>query len=115
MRIANALRLVVLVALGALWALPHARADCPKWLPGDGFGGINGSVNAMTVWDPDGEGPELALLVVGGEFNFAGDVAVNNIAAWDGQSWRALGAGITRRVALTFLLPNSKLPRASCH
>ncbi len=49
----------------------------------------------MTVWDPDGDGPKPELLIVAGTFTFAGSVAVNNIAAWDGQSWSALGTGLT--------------------
>ena len=43
---------------------------------------------------PDGEGPEPELLVVGGYFAVAGDVLANCIAAWDGNTWQALGAGV---------------------
>jgi hypothetical protein len=32
---------------------------------------------------------------VGGEFAMAGGVTVNNVAKWDGNSWSALGTGVT--------------------
>lgn len=95
MRISNALRFVALTlhALVCVWT--QAKADCPGWLTGQSIAGINGIVYSMTVWDPDGEGPEPTLLVVGGQFTMAGNVNANGVAAWDGQAWRAIGAGIT--------------------
>ena len=42
------------------------------------------------------------MLVVGGNFDTIAGVTVNNIAAWDGASWRALGSGTNESVlALT--------------
>jgi UDP-N-acetylglucosamine--N-acetylmuramyl-(pentapeptide) pyrophosphoryl-undecaprenol N-acetylglucosamine transferase len=44
----------------------------------------------------------LTLLVVGGNFTFAGNIPANNIAAWNGSSWSALGGGMNGLVvALT--------------
>src|SRR5262245_58461690 len=60
--------------------------------------GVNGSVTAVTAWDPDGEGPVTEILVVGGRFSIAGDVAASNVAAWDGARWSALGPGFDNRV-----------------
>jgi len=37
-------------------------------------------------------------LYVGGYFNNAGGVSVNNIAKWDGNNWSALGSGITNAI-----------------
>ena len=37
-------------------------------------------------------------LIVGGSFTRAGGVPVNNVAAWDGTRWRALGEGIAGNV-----------------
>jgi hypothetical protein len=72
------------------------------WKPGQGLSGINGVVLAMTVWDPDGAGPKPGLLVAGGQFTVAGGVSASRIAAWDGNSWRALGSGMDDSVfALT--------------
>jgi hypothetical protein len=51
----------------------------------------NGAVLAETTWDPDGAGPQPPLLVVSGNFWTAGDATAIGIAAWDGQTWRALG------------------------
>jgi trimeric autotransporter adhesin len=86
-------------------ALAPLAAQCdPVWLPGPGgepgietagLPGIDGAVNALVVWDPDGPGPMPAGLVVGGDFRIAGEVLATNIAFWDGAAWTALGPGIT--------------------
>ncbi len=55
--------------------------------------GIDGTVYALTTWDPDGPGPLPPLLIAGGDFHFAGGSQVDYIAAWDGTSWHALGWG----------------------
>jgi hypothetical protein len=71
-------------------------AQCPEqWLTGHGIPGVNGEVNAVVKWDPDGAGPKPELLVVGGNFTTAGTVRANRIAAWDGTAWQTLGAGIS--------------------
>src|SRR5262245_30983025 len=70
-----------------------ARAQCNgQWLPGQGVPGVVGMVNAAVAWDPDGNGPIPAVLVVGGNFTLAGDVVTSNVAAWDGSAWHSLSA-----------------------
>ena len=59
------------------------------------FPGVSGKVFALTLWDPDASGPEPELLIVSGRFDLAGDVPVNNIAAWDGTQWQSMGGGMT--------------------
>jgi hypothetical protein len=71
-------------------ATARAQSCTPGWLPGDGIPGVNNTPFASTTWDPDGPGPESELLVLGGMFTFAGEVPAQNIAAWDGQRWRAM-------------------------
>ncbi len=83
----------VMVLWLAVTQLCHAQCQ-PEWLPGDGIPGVNGAVNAMTTWDPDGSGPLGEWLIVGGEFTFAGDTSASNIAAWDGGSWHSLDVGV---------------------
>lgn len=51
-------------------------------------------VNAMTVFDDDGGGPNPPALLVTGAFGHAGGLAVNNIAKWNGRAWSALGSGL---------------------
>lgn len=53
-------------------------------------GGVSGEVFAFQVFD-DGSGPSL---FVGGRFQFAGGIEVNNIAKWDGRQWSSLAGGI---------------------
>ncbi|MCP4249994.1 MAG: hypothetical protein GY778_23380 [bacterium] len=67
-----------------------AKWDGQAWLPLDGPSGagveITGFVLSLAVYD-DGSGPAL---YVGGRFDTAGGVTVNNIARWDGDDWSAL-------------------------
>src|SRR5207247_1421219 len=64
-----------------------------------GVPGVYGYVYAVTTWDPDGAGPQPELLIVGGSFSVAGKALANNIAAWDGTSWSALGTGVDKPVS----------------
>ena len=81
-------------------------ADCAEWgwKPGTGLPGVDsGCVWDIASWDPDGPaGPDPELLVVGGDFNVAGDVIASYIAAWDGEEWLPVGGGTNGKVfALT--------------
>src|SRR5262245_27936933 len=83
---------VVFVGLCLLSLSGTARgqaADCqPSWLPTFGALPVDGTVNALAVFD-DGGGPAL---YAGGSFTTAaGSVAASNIAKWDGRAWSALG------------------------
>jgi hypothetical protein len=44
--------------------------------------GISGDVESIAVYGP--------YLLVGGRFSYAGGVKVNNVAVWDGMTWRAI-------------------------
>jgi hypothetical protein len=66
-----------------------ASFDGTSWAP-TSRGGTNGAVLALQVHD-DGVG---ARLFVGGTFTTAGGVPAQNIAAYNGNSWSALGGGV---------------------
>lgn len=85
------LAIFVLVAVTTYSAFSQCEFG---WKPGEGVPGVNGHVYVMTTWDPDANGPQLEVLVVGGCFSVAGDVTANNIATWDGSAWQPLGSGI---------------------
>lgn len=70
-----------------------AYGQCEQWLAGPPLAGINGQVNAITAWDPDGPGPEHARLVAVGDFTVAGGAVVQNIAVLDPQTQRWSGLG----------------------
>jgi hypothetical protein len=77
-------------------AVGVARWDGANWHAlgaGIAGNGLNGTccfdVNALAL-GPDGS------LYVGGRFEKAGGVTVNHIARWDGTTWQALGAGVSR-------------------
>jgi hypothetical protein len=77
--------------------------------------GLSGSLvagpYAMTTFDPDADGPQSPLLIVGAEFTTAGGIPARNIAAWDGSAWHALGAGIDGHVyALAVFDPDADGP-----
>jgi hypothetical protein len=73
-----------------------ARLFGSAWLPlGSGVAPLPASgtpvVWTMTAFD-DGTGPAL---YAAGQFGFAGGIAANNIARWNGTSWSPLGSGLT--------------------
>lgn len=69
-----------------------ARWNGTVWRPlGAGFAGgyLGPSVYCLMEYNGD--------LIAGGQFDFAGDVAADNIARWNGAQWRPLGAGVGGR------------------
>ncbi len=62
--------------------------------------GSNG-ISDAAVFDPDGEGPAAAVVVVGGTFNAAGGAPASNLAAWDGAAWFPVGTGLGGMFAYT--------------
>ena len=86
---------IVVAAVVSVSAACPVRAQCDlRWLEGPGLPGVDGTVNTMMAWDPDGPGPLPEELVVCGHFLAAGGVRASNIAAWDGTSWHAFGDGL---------------------
>lgn len=64
---------------------------------GDGFGGGNPYVNALTVCeDGSRDGPKLCA---GGSFNVAGGVAALHIGKWNGIQWSSFGDGMNSYVS----------------
>ncbi len=56
--------------------------------------GVDGQVEGLTTWDPDGAGPQNAQLIASGGFLNAGGVPASKIARFDGTTWNALGTGL---------------------
>ncbi len=79
-------------SIGILGATAVHAQCTPEWLPTPGFPGVtgDGSVTCATTWDPDGAGPAEPLLVLGGQFEAAGNVLTGGLAAWNGQEWSSL-------------------------
>jgi hypothetical protein len=75
-------------------ALSIARWNGTRWAPlGGGITvGSEATSGIFEIREIDGR------VYVGGSFLFAGGVAVNNIAVWDGTSWAPLGSGVDGRV-----------------
>ncbi len=83
--------------IGVAGGAPASRVaswDGQAWSPlGSGVQGV--VVRTLAAYDPDGSGPAPSDLIVGGSFEFAGGVTVNNIARWDGSGWHAMAGGLT--------------------
>lgn len=102
------------LALTAMLLLPAlAAAQCQDWIQGpmdDGSlpNGTDGYINDSITWDPDGAGPLLERLVVGGNFNTIGGVAAQNIAQYDPSTatWSPFGTGIPPTVICLTLYNN---------
>jgi len=91
---------VAMCAIQGLATGLRAQTCTPQWLPGDGIPGVDGLARAVVCWDPDGPSPRDPLIVVGGDFEVAGDVLAHHIAAWDPtqQRWLPLGTGMNGSV-----------------
>src|SRR6185436_15361802 len=93
------IRASVLCSLATAALSAAAAAQCgPQWLPAPAALGPSGTVRAVTMWDPDGPGPRAPMLIIGGAFTTAGGATVNNIAAWNGETWTSLAGGVTGSV-----------------
>jgi hypothetical protein len=52
---------------------------------------------------------EQSNLVVGGQFDLAGNTPANNLASWNGQNWENLGSGIDGFVSSITVINHSRL------
>ena len=57
----------------------------------DILGRVSGAGQTLSLYTIETTGPRA---YVGGNFTLAGVIGANNIAAWDGSNWIALGAGV---------------------
>jgi len=87
-----------------------ARWNGTDWFPVTGPSGTgvltDGSSIAAVVWDMtmvDGK------LIVAGEFNTAGGVAANSVAAWDGSTWSSVGQPIAGASVLAVTNHNGRI------
>lgn len=71
----------------ALWSWTGQSWDQPP--PFAGFW-VRSDVRCATIGRIGGQD----MLIIGGLFTELGNLTANNVAAWDGRSWRALGAGL---------------------
>jgi len=73
-----------------------APGQCTNpWVSPTGVAGVAGTVTDLLVFDPDGPGPLGERVLVAGDFDAAGDLAVENLAVFDpaSRSWSAFGPG----------------------
>ncbi len=79
-----------------------ARWNGQEW-SGVGGGVGTGSVDALCVFDEDGDGPGRPCLFAGGSIGSAGGQTVAKIAKWDGQQWHSVGGGVSGWGGLTWI------------
>jgi hypothetical protein len=72
-----------------------ARWTGSTWAPV--AGGVTSTVNDMAVYDPDGPGPTLPSLYVGGILFNAGSppIIVNGLARWNGTAWSSVPGNLS--------------------
>lgn len=77
------------------WIQPAYPATKPNYKPWGNGAGLNpgGRINVM-----EKNGNAESVLFVAGSFSQIGGISANNIAAWDGQNWTALGSGVTGEI-----------------
>ncbi len=78
---------------------PTASEPDWEWSPLDS--GVHGPVYALIAYDNK--------LIAGGSFGSAGGMSANDIAAWDGTSWSALGTGFNGMKVAALAVYNNKL------
>ena len=91
-------RAAFLAAISILAALTHAQSCDPAWLSAgqeNGLPGTDMAVRTTAVFDVDGEGPEPAWLIIGGQgtssSSTAGNTVIRGLAAWNGSNWINIG------------------------
>lgn len=83
----------ILAGLPVESAIAQVTGSCePTWLAPmttNPYSPSPGTV-AATTWDPDGDGPLPAELVLAGTMTGAGSTQVNGIARFDGTTWKSM-------------------------
>ncbi len=87
--------------------VPLAAQCDPAWAPSSGVPGLTGPAYDLAVWDPDGPGPAAEQILIAGSFRAAGDLAAQNLVAYDPATgrWTEFGSGVN--LAATALLSES--------
>lgn len=94
-----ALGVVVLSSLATFAHLAGAQSTCVTgWQPGYTGRNVFGNVQCFHTFDPDGDGPRTAELIMAGVIGAVPTQRVQNIAAWDGVTWHGLGDGLNGTV-----------------
>ncbi|MBY0311221.1 MAG: hypothetical protein K2W85_04065 [Phycisphaerales bacterium] len=111
--------LFVLMIFGWLNPLANAQPCDPQWQALDPttaiLPGLDGYVSSLTLWDPDGPGPQTVHLVVAGGGSSPSSVLARQIAAFNPgtSTWYDLGGGVsgfpTRQVFALAVLANGNL------
>ncbi|MCR9244151.1 MAG: hypothetical protein NXI31_03910 [bacterium] len=109
--------IATLLALAGLTLAPTVAGQCTTtWTAGNQLPGTDRAVLATASWDPDGNGPRPAGVVVAGGFAAAGSVQASGIAFYDPsrREFAAIGPpGSTNGVITNLLvMPNNDLVAA---
>ena len=86
---------IVLFTAALAWlALPLAAQCSTVWSSGGPQPQLSGFGTCSTQWDPDGTGPAVPRLVVGGSILRGGSQPIDQLVmTWDGSAWAELGPG----------------------
>lgn len=91
-------RLLLVASLG--WLAVSLPAQCATtWSTGGPQPELSGLATCTTLWDPDGAGPAVQRLVVGGQNLLGGSNLIGGqpshqgVMTWDGTQWESLASG----------------------
>lgn len=94
-----ALGIVALVTLVTAARIAGGQPACMTgWQPGYTGRKVYGDIQCFHRLDPDGDGPRADELIMGGFIGSVPTQRVQNIAAWDGVTWRGFGDGLNGAV-----------------
>ncbi|MBY0313619.1 MAG: immunoglobulin domain-containing protein [Phycisphaerales bacterium] len=91
-----------------------AQTCDPAFRPGFGLPGaflptFREYVGDLERWDPDGAGPAVPQLLVGGAFPIFSDTFVNNFVALTPSGWQPVGGGVNGRVDRVFVASDNSI------
>lgn len=72
-----------------------AKWNGSNWVPVGGGVGAGQSIDALAVFDEDGDGPLPSVLIAGGNFFRIGTAETPGLARWDGHTWSSIGGGLS--------------------
>lgn len=100
-----AVRNAILLLIMAGLLPPGARAEWSEAFHPPGW--FDGNINAEAVYQGD--------LVVAGSFRYAGGLAVNGIARWDGSRWRSFGEGFDGTIKALLVVGDTLVAAGDFH
>lgn len=84
------------IIVATLCAIACGSEQCERtWTVGPTAWAFEGTISTSARWDPDGDGPQEPVIVIGGSFSVLGDVKASGVGIFDGSTCWPLGNGFS--------------------